>query len=435
MSRLDERDLGTPAVVERYRQRHHRRQGGRRPRRHVRAPRRDRGRRRDPQALRDRLAQGVRLLPDVPGRGRRRQGRARVLHHPLRRRHGRPHDDRPGPGTAPQRDGALPLRPPGGLRRLRPRQLRDPGDGRAPSTPPRSATDAPRAARTSRTRPPSTSATPTSPSTRPPASSARAASAPAPRPRAPSRSPSRAVASTRAISAGGTDFFSSECVSCGACVQACPTSALQEHSVVQLGMPTRSVETTCAYCGVGCSFRAEVQGDGADSRVVRMVPSKNGGANEGHSCVKGRFAYGYAAHQDRQLHPMVRDTIDDEWRAVSWEEAIAKVATGFQALQAEHGVGRHRRHLLQSLHQRGGLRRPEDGAGGLRQQQHRHLRAGLPLPHRLRPEADVRHLRRHPGLPLGREVRRDLADRGQPHRRAPRLRLADEAPPPRRAPA
>ena len=142
-----------------------------------------------------------------------------------------------------------------------------------------------------------------------------------------------------AISAGGTDFFSSECVSCGACVQACPTSALQEHSVVQLGMPTRSVETTCAYCGVGCSFRAEVQGDGADSRVVRMVPSKNGGANEGHSCVKGRFAYGYAAHQDRQLHPMVRDTIDDEWRAVSWEEAIAKVATGFQALQAEHGVG------------------------------------------------------------------------------------------------
>jgi formate dehydrogenase major subunit len=141
------------------------------------------------------------------------------------------------------------------------------------------------------------------------------------------------------ISAGGTDFLASECVSCGACVQACPTSALQEHSIVQLGMPTRSVETTCAYCGVGCSFRAEVKGEGDDAQVVRMMPSKNGGANEGHSCVKGRFAYGYASHQDRQMSPMVRDSIDDEWRQVSWDDAIAKVAEGFQAIQAEYGVG------------------------------------------------------------------------------------------------
>ncbi len=142
-----------------------------------------------------------------------------------------------------------------------------------------------------------------------------------------------------AISAGGTDFMSSECVSCGACVQACPTSALQEHSVVSLGMPTRSVDTTCAYCGVGCSFRAEVQGEGEDARVVRMMPTKAGGANEGHSCVKGHFAYGYAAHDDRQMSPMVRDSIDEEWRVASWEEAIGRVAAGFQAIQAEHGVG------------------------------------------------------------------------------------------------
>ena len=141
------------------------------------------------------------------------------------------------------------------------------------------------------------------------------------------------------ISPGGTDFFSSECVSCGACVQACPTSALQEKSVIELGMPTRSVDTTCAYCGVGCSFRAEVSGSGEDAQVVRMIPNKSGGANEGHSCVKGRFAYGYAAHRDRQLHPMVRDSIDDEWRRTTWEEAIAKAAGGFQAIQAAHGVG------------------------------------------------------------------------------------------------
>ncbi len=141
------------------------------------------------------------------------------------------------------------------------------------------------------------------------------------------------------ITPGGTDFLSSECVSCGACVQACPTDALTEKSVVQLGMPTRSVVTTCAYCGVGCSFKAEVQGSGDDTRVVRMVPWKDGGANEGHSCVKGRFAYGYASHRDRQMSPMVRDSIDDEWREVSWEEAIERVATGFLGLRDKYGVG------------------------------------------------------------------------------------------------
>ncbi|MBK8469173.1 MAG: formate dehydrogenase subunit alpha [Candidatus Phosphoribacter sp.] len=141
------------------------------------------------------------------------------------------------------------------------------------------------------------------------------------------------------VSAGGTDFLSSECVSCGACVQACPTSALQETSLVELGMPTRAVDTTCAYCGVGCSFRAEVQGEGADTRVVRMVPSRAGRANEGHSCVKGRFAIGYADHPDRVMAPMVRDTIDDDWRAVSWEHAIARVADGFRTLQTAYGPG------------------------------------------------------------------------------------------------
>ena len=135
------------------------------------------------------------------------------------------------------------------------------------------------------------------------------------------------------VSPGGTTFMGSECVSCGACVQACPTSTLQEKTVIELGTPTRSVETTCAYCGVGCSFRAELRGD----QVVRMVPSKSGGANEGHSCVKGRFAWGYASHQDRITTPMVRESTSDEWRVVSWEEAIDFAASRFKAIQAEHG--------------------------------------------------------------------------------------------------
>src|SRR5579875_2199533 len=98
-------------------------------------------------------------------------------------------------------------------------------------------------------------------------------------------------------------FLESECVSCGACVEACPTTALMEKSVIRLGQPQRAVTTTCAYCGVGCSFEAEVRGDGAATEVVRMVPSRDGHANHGHACVKGRFAYGYATHADRVLKP------------------------------------------------------------------------------------------------------------------------------------
>ena len=129
-------------------------------------------------------------------------------------------------------------------------------------------------------------------------------------------------------------FLESECVSCGACVQACPTATLQEKSVIELGVPSRKVKTTCAYCGVGCSFVAELRGD----EVVRMVPDKQGGANAGHSCVKGRFAWGYAQHQDRITTPMVRESIDAAWQEVSWEEAIRFAADRFNAIKASHGV-------------------------------------------------------------------------------------------------
>ncbi|MEL0162666.1 MAG: formate dehydrogenase subunit alpha, partial [Halieaceae bacterium] len=129
-------------------------------------------------------------------------------------------------------------------------------------------------------------------------------------------------------------FLDSECVSCGACVQACPTATLQEKSVIELGVPSRKVKTTCAYCGVGCSFVAELRGD----EVVRMVPDKQGGANAGHSCVKGRFAWGYAQHQDRVTTPMIRDSIEDEWRPVAWDEAIAFAAERLNQIKATHGV-------------------------------------------------------------------------------------------------
>src|ERR1700742_86255 len=138
------------------------------------------------------------------------------------------------------------------------------------------------------------------------------------------------------VAAGmGEDFIASECVSCGACVQACPTATLMEKSIVEMGQPEHSVVTTCAYCGVGCNFKAEMRGD----QVVRMVPWKDGKANHGHSCVKGRFAWGYASHRDRILKPMIRERISDPWREVSWEEAIGRVASEFKRIQATYGRG------------------------------------------------------------------------------------------------
>ena len=129
------------------------------------------------------------------------------------------------------------------------------------------------------------------------------------------------------------DFFSSECVSCGACVQACPTATLNEKAVIEIGAPEHSVVTTCAYCGVGCTFKAEMRGE----EIVRMVPYKDGKANRGHSCVKGRFAFGYATHKERVLKPMIRASISDPWTEVSWDEAIAHTASEFKRIQAKYG--------------------------------------------------------------------------------------------------
>jgi formate dehydrogenase major subunit len=136
------------------------------------------------------------------------------------------------------------------------------------------------------------------------------------------------------VAAGQNEnFMDSECVSCGACVQACPTATLMENSVIDQGLPEHTVLTTCAYCGVGCGFKAEVKGD----QVVRMVPYKGGKANSGHSCVKGRFAFGYATHPDRVSEPMIRKSIDDPWRKVSWDEAVTFAAGRIREIQEKYG--------------------------------------------------------------------------------------------------
>jgi len=135
------------------------------------------------------------------------------------------------------------------------------------------------------------------------------------------------------VSVGNTSFMTSDCVSCGACVNACPTATLTENSIIDKGIPEHSLITTCAYCGVGCGFKAELKGD----QVVRMTPWKAGKANHGHACVKGRFAFGYATHKDRITTPMIRHSIHEPWREVSWDEALAFAAKRLKEVQGKYG--------------------------------------------------------------------------------------------------
>ena len=132
-------------------------------------------------------------------------------------------------------------------------------------------------------------------------------------------------------------FMESECVSCGACVESCPTGALIEKSIVALGQPDKVTATTCAYCGVGCSFKAESKGEGDDVEIIRMAPNRKGHANHGHACVKGRFAYGYTTHEDRVTTPLIRKKITDPWQEATWDEAINYAASEFKRIQAKYG--------------------------------------------------------------------------------------------------
>ena len=217
-------------------------------------------------------------------------------------------------------------------------------------------------------------------------------------------------------------FLGSECVSCGACVQACPTATLTEKSVIEIGQPEHSVVTTCAYCGVGCTFKAEMRGE----EVVRMVPYKDGKANRGHSCVKGRFAWGYTTHKERILKPMIREDIADPWREVSWDEAFNFAAAKFKGIQQKYGrdaVGgitssrctNEETYLVQKLIRGGFGNNNVDTCARVC-----HSPTGYGLSH------DVRHLGRHAGFRLGRAYRRRHGDRRQSGLRASRVRLAAE---------
>jgi formate dehydrogenase major subunit len=137
-------------------------------------------------------------------------------------------------------------------------------------------------------------------------------------------------AETHLLPDSGTTLLESSCVSCGACADACPSGALEDKTAA-LARPTRWTRTTCPYCGVGCELRAGTR----DGSIVQVRPEPDAPVNKGHLCVKGRYAFGFVASPERITEPMVRER--GEWRAVSWEEAIRRVAEGFARIRDAHG--------------------------------------------------------------------------------------------------
>ncbi len=204
------------------------------------------------------------------------------------------------------------------------------------------------------------------------------------------------------VGTGGVDFLSSECVSCGACVQACPTATLNEKPVIEKGTPERTVVTTCAYCGVGCSFKAELKG----RRSPPHGPLQGGQGQRRAFVREGPFRLWIR-------HPQGSHSEADDPRAHRRLVARGLLGRGHrlcgERIQAHPGevwarLGRGDQFV--TLHERGSVPGSEDGSRRVWQQQHRHLCACLPLADRLWPLEDLRHLGRHAGF----QVRREKSD-------------------------
>jgi formate dehydrogenase major subunit len=133
--------------------------------------------------------------------------------------------------------------------------------------------------------------------------------------------------------AAAASLATSPCVSCGACASTCPTGAIEDKTVQRLGMPERTVRTTCAYCGVGCELDVAAQA----GRVVQALPALDSPVNRGHACVKGRYAFGFLTADDRLRTPLLRK--NGLLSEVSYDEAITYVADELARILAQRGPG------------------------------------------------------------------------------------------------
>ncbi|MCC6811502.1 MAG: formate dehydrogenase subunit alpha [Deltaproteobacteria bacterium] len=137
---------------------------------------------------------------------------------------------------------------------------------------------------------------------------------------------------TRVLPDSGSTLKASSCVSCGACVDTCPSGALEDKTILALGAPEAWQRTTCPYCGVGCELSVGVSKD----RIVAVRPVLDAPVSKGHLCVKGRYSTGFVDAADRITTPMVRK--NGAWTKVSWNEALDAAADALRRTRDAAGA-------------------------------------------------------------------------------------------------
>ncbi len=136
---------------------------------------------------------------------------------------------------------------------------------------------------------------------------------------------------SRIIKGQDVSFADSDCVSCGACAQTCPTGAISDVFRANITPDAEKIRTICSYCGVGCNLEVSVK----DNKILSIEAPENAEVNAGHTCLKGRYAWRFYNHPDRLSSPLIR--VDGELQPATWPETFSYLAKRLSKIKSEHG--------------------------------------------------------------------------------------------------